>query len=288
MIASLIWFAVTALMALASGGGEGLLSSKPFYNPEAFSFGSLMGATSIAVLSFLGFDGITTLAEDARNGGQDVARATVLVCFICGGLFIAQTYLAQMVWPDYASFPQVETAFMDVSRRVGGESLFYFVSVALVVAGLGSSITGQASASRLLCGMGRDRLLPQGLFGYIHPKLGTPVYSVLLMGAVHLCGAAFLKFGEAAEVINFGAFVGFMAVNLSVIRHYFLRLKQQSGAQFFLNLVFPCLGFGICFYIWLNLSSFSLKLGAAWMVLGFFYLLFLTRRFRRSLGDLRL
>ncbi|MCI0422865.1 MAG: APC family permease [Acidobacteria bacterium] len=289
MIASLIWFAVTALMALASGGGEGLLSSKPFYNPEAFSFGSLMGAASIAVLSFLGFDGISTLAEDAQNGSRDIARATVLVCFICGGLFIGQTYLAQMVWPDYRSFPQVETAFMDVSRRVGGEPLFYFVSLALVVAGLGSSITGQASASRLLCGMGRDRLLPQRLFGYIHPKLGTPVYSVLLMGAVHLCGAAFLKFGEAAEVINFGAFVGFMAVNLSVIRHYFLQLKRRhSGAQLFLNLVFPSLGFGICFYIWLNLSRFALKLGAAWMVLGFFYLLFLTRGFRRSLGELKL
>ena len=69
------------------------------------------------------------------------------------------------------------------------------------------------------------------------------------MGAVHLLGAAFLKFGEAAEVINFGAFVGFMAVNLAVIRHYFLRLRQRSGIQLLLNLVFPALGFGICFLL---------------------------------------
>jgi putrescine importer len=286
MIVSLIWFAATAIAALAGGSGP-LLSSRPFYNPDAFSVGPLMSAASIAVLSFLGFDGITTLTEDSRNGSRDVARATILVCFICGGLFIAQTYLAQMVWPDYKTFPQIETAFMDVSRRVGGESLFYFVTIALVVSGLGSSITGQASASRLLCGMGRDRLLPQRLFGYIHPKLGTPVYSVLLMGAVHLLGAAFLKFGEAAEVINFGAFVGFMAVNLAVIRHYFLRLKQRSGTEFLLNLLFPSLGFGICFCIWLNLSRFSLKLGAAWMGLGFVYLLILTRGFRRGLGELK-
>ena len=289
MIASLVWFAVTALAYLSRAGtGAALLSSKPFYNPEAFSFSPLMGAASIAVLSFLGFDGISTLAEDARNGSRDIARATVLVCFICGGLFIGQTYLAQLVWPDYKTFSQIETAFMDVSRRVGGESLFYFISLALVVSGLGSSITGQASASRLLCGMGRDRLLPQRLFGYIHPKLGTPVYSVLLMGAVHLVGAAFLKFGEAAEVINFGAFVGFMAVNLAVIRHYFLRLRQRSGTQLLLNLVFPALGFGICFYIWLNLSRFSLKLGAVWMVLGLVYLLILTRGFRKGLGELKL
>jgi hypothetical protein len=89
-------------------------------------------------------------------------------------------------------------------------------------------------------------------------------------------------------VINFGAFVGFMTVNLAVIRHYFLRLKQRSGTQILLNLVFPSLGFGICFYIWLNLSRFSLKLGAVWMVLGFVYLLILTRGFRRSLGELKL
>jgi putrescine importer len=288
MIASLVWFALTAIAAITGAGSGALVSSRPLYNPEVFSVSSLMGAASIAVLSFLGFDGITTLAEDARNGSRDIARATVLVCFICGGLFIGQTYLAQLVWPDYKTLPQIETAFMDVSRRVGGDWLFYFVSIALVVSGLGSSITGQASASRLLCGMGRDRLLPQRLFGYIHPRLGTPVYSVLLMGVVHLLGAALLKFGEAAEVINFGAFVGFMSVNLAVIRHYFLRLKQRSGSQLFLNLVFPSLGFGICFYIWLNLSHFSLKLGAAWMGLGFVYLLILTRGFRRSLGELKL
>ncbi len=289
MIASLVWFVSAAVASLLAGVGEArILSMKPFYNAKEFAISPLMGAASIAVLSFLGFDGITTLAEDARNGSRDIARATVLVCFICGGLFIIQTYLAQMVWPDYRSFVQVETAFMDVSRLVGGQSLFYFVSLALVVAGLGSSITGQASASRLLCGMGRDRLLPQRIFGYIHPRLGTPVYSVLLMGSVHLVGAAFLKFGEAAEVINFGAFVGFMSVNLAVIRHYFFKLRDRDGLALLMNLIFPILGFVICFYIWLNLSKFSLTLGAVWMGLGLVYLLILTRGFRRKLGELKL
>jgi putrescine importer len=289
MITSLVWFVFATLATLAAGAGEGRwLSAKPFYNPGTFSFAPLMSATSIAVLSFLGFDGITTLSEDAKNGSADIARATVLVCFICGALFVLQTYVAQLAWPDYTTFSQMETAFMDVSRRVGGNWLFYFVSLALVVAGLGSAITAQASASRLLCGMGHDRLLPAKLFGYIHPKLGTPVYSVLLMGTVHLCGAVFLSFGEAAEVINFGAFVGFMAVNLSVIRHYFLRSKERKGFSLFLNLLFPSLGFAICFYIWLNLSHFSLKLGALWMILGFLYLAVLTRGFRRSLPELKL
>ena len=286
---SLVWFILVALRALLGGVGEGtLISSKPFFNPTTFTTGEIVGATSLAVLSFIGFDGVTTLAEDAKNPQRDIGRATILVCLICGCLFVLQSYLAQMIWPNYRSFSPVETAFMDVGQLVGGSALFYFLSFVLVVAGLASAVTGQASASRLLCGMGRDRLLPYRIFGYVHPKLGTPVYSVLLMGGVHLTGALLLKYVEAAELVNFGAFVGFMSVNLCVIRHYFLRLRYRRGKQILTNLVHPALGFGICFYIWLHLSHLALMLGALWMVLGFFYLLLLTRGFRRRLTELRL
>ena len=198
-----------------------------------------------------------------------------------------ESYLGQMVWPDYSKFSPVETAFMDIGRLVGGAALFYFISLALVVAGVSSAVTGQASASRMLYGMGRDRLLPYRIFGYIHPKLGTPIYSVLLMGGIQLIGALLLKFGEAAEMVNFGAFIGFMLVNLSVVRHYFVRLDKRKGAAFAYNLVLPGLGCGFCFYIWLNLSGFSFKLGALWMCLGLVYLVFLTRGFRKKLAELK-
>ncbi|HYK90557.1 MAG TPA: APC family permease [Acidobacteriota bacterium] len=289
MGASLIWFVVLALRAIIGGQGEGMLfSTKPFFNPATFSTGAVVGATSLAVLSFIGFDGVTTLAEDARNPQKDIGRATILVCFICGCLFVLQSYLAQMVWPDFHTFSPVETAFMDVGRQVGGAALFYFLSFVLVVAGLASAVTGQASASRLLCGMGRDRLLPYKVFGYVHPRLGTPVYSVLLMGSIHLAGALALEYVEAAELVNFGAFIGFMAVNLCVIRHYFLRLQHRSGMQLWMNLAHPALGVVICFYIWLHLSHLALTLGALWMALGFAYMLFLTRGFKRKLVELKL
>jgi len=144
-----------------------------------------------------------------------------------------------------------------------------------------SAVTGQASASRLLCGLGRDRLLSYRIFAYVHPKLGTPIYSVLLMGALHLAGALLLKYTEAAELVNFGAFIGFMLVNLSVIRHY-------SGGQILSSLILPALGFAICFYIWLHLSRFAMALGGFWMVIGFLYLVFLTRGFKKRLMDLKL
>jgi amino acid transporter len=285
MIASLVWFILHAARALWNGVGEGhLLSLKPFYHPQTFSFSAVMGATSLAVLSFIGFDGVTTLAEDARNPQRDIGRATVWVCFVAGGLFVFQSYLAQMVWPDYTTFAPVETAFMDVGRLVGGAALFYFISFALVVAGLACAITGQASASRLLCGMGRDRLLPYRVFGYVHPRLGTPVYSVALMGVIHLFGALLLQYAEAAELVNFGAFIGFMAVNLCVIQHYW----RQSHARPLADLLLPALGFAVCLYIWLHLSWLALALGGAWMLLGAVYLAWLTRGFKTKIVTLKL
>jgi len=288
MGASLVWFIVLAIRALWMGVGEGaLFSNRPFFNPQTFSFGEVIGATSLAVLSFIGFDGVTTLAEDAKDPRRDIGRATVLVCLIAGGLFVIESYLAQMVWPDYRAFSPVETAFLDIGKLVGGAALFYFLSFVLVVAGLAGAITGQASASRLLYGMGRDRLLPYRLFGYVHPKLGTPIYSVLLMGGIHLAGALILKYTEAAELVNFGAFLGFIAVNVCVIRHYWLRLGQRQGGQVIAHLLLPALGGSVCFYIWMHLSRFALALGALWITLGFLYLCLLTRGFKKKV-ELRL
>ena len=187
-----------------------------------------------------------------------------------------------MVWPDYTKFAPVETAFMDVGSLVGGNSLFYVLSFVLVVAGFASAITGQASASRLLYGMGRDRLLPHRIFAYVHPRLGTPIYSVLLMGGLHLMGALILKYTEAAELVNFGAFIGFMAVNLCVIRHYWLGKRERRPA----DLILPALGFAVCLYIWLHLSRLALGLGVLWMVIGIVYLLWLTRGFKHEIASL--
>jgi amino acid transporter len=286
MIGSLAWFVLMAVRALLVGTGAGtLISSKPFYSPDHFAWNSVLGATSLAALSYLGFDGISTLSEDAKNPGRDIWRATLLVCFLAGGLFVLQSYLGQMVWPDFSRFNPVETAFMDIGKLIGGNPLFFCISFVLVVGGLASAITGQASASRLLVGMGRDNLLPRKLFAYIHPRLGTPVYSVLLMGVVHLAGALCLRYTEAAQLVNFGALLGFMAVNAAVSWHFLWRLGQTN---YWLNLFLPGAGLIVCFALWIKLEHFALATGACWFGLGLVYLLFLTRGFRRPLVQLRL
>jgi amino acid transporter len=285
MSLSVIWFIGAAVRALLSGTGEGaLVSLKPFYNPAQFSFRSVMAATSIAAFSYLGFDGISTLAEDSRNPRKDIGRATIAVCLVAGVLFVAQAYLGQLVWPDFTSYPRTETAFLDVSRLVGGAELFLAVSFVLMVAGVASAVTGQASASRLLLGLGRDRLLPSRIFAYIHPKYSTPTYSILTMGAVTLAGGFLLSFQLAAEAINFGALIGFMGVNLSVVFHHFRSGPRPSMASFVANVLLPGAGFLVCLLIFANLSTTAKTVGVVWCLAGAGHAAVLTRGFRRELS----
>jgi putrescine importer len=282
-----IWFVWVAVRALLSGVGEGtVLSLKPFYNPSRFSFAPVISATSIAVFSFLGFDGISTLAEDAHEPRRNIGRATVLVCIITGVLFVLQAYLGQLAWPDYSSYPKTETAFLDVSRLVGGPTLLGAVTFILMVAGVASAVSGQASASRLLYGLGRDRMLPPSFFAYVSAKYSTPTFSVLTIGLVTLIGGFCLTFQLAAEAVNFGAFIGFMGVNVSVICHYFLGVRPRDN--YLRNLLLPLAGFFVCFYIFANLSAIAKWIGVIWCATGLAYLAFRTSGFRRPIGKLGL
>jgi amino acid transporter len=284
MTAILGGFLVAAVTALVRGAGMGVLFSlKPFYDPANFSVSALMAGTSIAAFSYLGFDGVSTLAEDSRHPTRDIGRATVIVCLACGLMFIAQAYFGQLAWPNFRTFPDVDTAFLDISRLVGGVRLMSMVTLALVVGGIASAVTGQASASRLLFGMGRDELLPSRIFAYIHPKYSTPTYAVLSMGVITLLAGFFFSFQKAAEAINFGALLGFMCVNLSVISHYYIRLKLRRGFYFVSNLLVPAAGFVVCLYIFLNLSVTAKWIGTVWAVVGMIYIAIRTSGFRKEL-----
>ena len=284
MAASVFWFVGSAIRSLGAGTGEGtLMSLKPFYNSATFSVSDVMAATSIAAFSYLGFDGISTLAEDARNPVRDIGRATVLVCLISAVAFVLQAYLGQLLWPDFNSYPSVETAFLDVARLSGGEFLFSMVSFVLLVAGFASAVTGQASASRLLFGMGRDGLLPSRVFTYIHPKYSTPTGGVLAVGIVAMLGGFFLSFQLAAEAVNFGALFGFMCVNASVVSHYFIRRASSQGARIAKHLILPCGGFVVCFFVFLSLSVTAKWIGVTWCLVGLVGLAYLTKGFQRDL-----
>jgi amino acid transporter len=276
---SIVWFVAAAIWALTHGVGRAtLFSLEPFYSAQNFSLKLVMAATPVAVLSFLGFDGISTLAEDAKEPEKNIARATILVCFVAGILFIFQTYLGQLIWPDYRTFSPVETAFSDIGRKIGGVGLAYLIALLVVAQAWASGIASQASASRLLYGMAREGKLPHVVFGYLHPRLRTPSYSMILMGAIALVAGLLLDLDKAAELVNFGACAGFMAVNLSVVGHYFFRRRERNGAALWKYLASPLIGFLVCFWIWLSVSPLAMKVGAVWTAAGIVYLVVVIRR----------
>jgi len=184
-------------------GWHGVFSVQPFYDPKTFNPRVIWTATSYAALTYIGFDGVTTLAEDVENPRRNVMLATVMVCLFTGIVGGLEVYLGQRVWPDYRSFPNVETAFMDVTRRVGGPLLFQALGVVLVLATVGAGLTGQVGAARLLYGMGRDNVVPRKLFAYLDPKRNTPTRNIWLIGIVAYIGTLFISYEQAGEVLRF-------------------------------------------------------------------------------------
>ncbi len=247
----------------------------PFYNPETFSPQAVFTGTSIAVLTYIGFDGISTLSEEVQNPRRNILRATVLVCLITGILASLEVYLAQLIWPHGRPFPDVDTAFSFVAGAAGGTWLFHTVNATLLVATIGSGSGSQLAAARLLYGMGRDNALPKSFFGAIDPKRRIPRNNVLFVGSLALIGAFVLTYQLGAELLNFGAFIAFMGVNLAAFTRYFLREKKT-----FMNFLPPLAGFAICFYIWLNLRTPAKLAGFAWLAAGLIYGAVKTRGFR--------
>lgn len=282
MIAAAVWFAIAAMFHVAGlAGWPSLLSAHAILRPEAYSTQAVMFGASIATLSYLGFDAVSTLAEDARDPRRDIGFATVFVCVLQTLICVAIAYLAALAWAPEKPFPNVETAILDISRLVGGDALFGFTSAVLLVAGLASSVASQAGASRLLYGMGRDGILPKKIFAHLDPRFATPVRSIWLMGLLSFVGALFIGFQQIVELVNFGAFAGFVLVNLSVIGHYYVRRRERSGAQIVTNLIFPLLGAIISAAIWFSLSLSAKIAGTAWLAIGLCYLTWLTRGFSR-------
>ncbi len=272
-------------------GIGGLFDSRPFYDSESFSLTAIGSATALAALTYIGFDGLTTLSEEVKNPRRNVLLAAVLTCVITGVWSGAQIYLAQVAWPDWASFARdltdeaartnaLDTAIMAVANRVGGATLDATLSIILLVGSVGSGITGQVGAARLLYGMGRDGVIPRRFFGHLDRKHASPSYDIMFVGVLALGGAFWLDYGECARLINFGAFLAFMGVNVAAASEYFFKAPVKTMRGFLLDFLPPMAGFLICLIMWLNLPAKTFLIGGAWLLAGVLCLAIRTNCFR--------
>jgi amino acid transporter len=281
-----VWLAIRYLWL--GQGWAGLLSTEPFYNPKTFNSHKILTATSFAALTYIGFDGVTTLAEDVENPKRNVLLAVVLTCIFAGVCSGFEAYLGARVWPDWHTFPNLETAFMDICSRVGGVVLFNAMGAILIVAAFGSGLTGTLGAARLLFGMGRDNVLPKKFFGYLKPGTSTPTYNILLIGGLAFVGAVALNYigsayEHAGELLNFGAFLAFMGVNFACFWQFSV-IAKKAGAQRRLvrDAILPIIGFLFCLVIWLNLNIIAKTVGGIWFAVGLLYVGYKTNWFRSA------
>jgi len=279
VIAAFLVLAITYL--LHRHGLSSLFAVRPFYEGHTFNVRAIATATSFSALTYIGFDGVTTLAEDVENPRRNVLLATVLVCAFTTLFSCLLVYLAQLVWPDYHTFPSIETAFMDVTRRVGGARLFQGMGIVILLGSLGSGLSGQAAAARLLFGMGRDNVLPRRLFGYLDPATNNPAVNIALVGLVALIGALTLGLEHAGELLNFGAFLSFMGVNIAAIRQYYFR-GQGGNRNALRDLAVPLVGLLFCLGMWLGLPALAKTVGISWFAIGVLYDAWRTKGFRKS------
>jgi amino acid transporter len=257
--------------------------TRPFYDPETFSFSAVSAGASLAVLTYFGFDSISTLSEEVHNPRRNILLATVLVCIITGVLASIQVYAAQLVWPG-TSFPDQDTAFCFVAGKAGGQWLFLAINLALIVGTIGAGSGAHLGAGRLLYAMGRDNAIPYKFFGVVNPRTHIPSNNIILVGVITLFGAFLLTFPLGAQFVNFGALIAFMGVNISSFVCYFLRNERKTFGHF----IVPVLGFLICLYLWLSLGYKAKIAGMCWLTTGILYGAYRTSWFRKPLQFVRI
>lgn len=258
-------------------------SLDPFYNPATFNPNLVMSAVSLGVLSFLGFDGIATLSEEAKDGRRGPSRAMMASLAIVGGLFVLQTYIAGCISPDGAVFAHNQgNAFYLVAQLVGGRWLYVVCAVATALSwGIFTALAAQTAVSRILFAMGRDGGLPHAL-AKVHPKFRTPYVASIFVGVLTL--VLVLTFGQMGSdtislFVNFGALTAFLLLHVTVIGYFFV--KKRDG-RWVAHLLVPLCGIAVIGYTWWSLDVPAKILGVTWMVIGIAYYLVLRYVLKRE------
>ncbi len=277
-------FVTMVVVQLANGAGDGTVASvKPFFH-DGVTLGAVLTGATVVCFSFIGFDAVTMYAEEAKTP-RIMPRAILLTVLIGGAIFLVAAYFTQLRFPTNAPFGEfTDDPLPQIGLIVGGPVFQAIFVSAGFAATLASGLASHASVSRMLLVMGRNNVLPRRFFGHIDAKTQTPTFNIILVGVISLLAAAF-SLELISAFINFGALIAFTFVNISVIAWFAIRQgRRRTFTDVVRFIVLPGIGMLLTGLLWINLHADALIGGIIWAVIGFAYLLFLTRGFRRPVA----
>ncbi len=281
----LVIFIAFGVVAIATHVNGAVFSFKPLYDPHYFSMHVVMSAVSIAVLSFLGFDAISTLSEETKGGSKTVGRATIYSLLIVGVLFMVQTWIAALIFPDFHNFKDIGNAFYEVATLAGGGWLGKLTAIATAVSwGIADALVAQAAIARILYSMARDRKLPK-IFAKVHPKYQTPYVSTIFVAVISIIVGIFFvsQIGALSSFVNFGALTAFLFLHVSVTVHY---IGKQKSKDYWNHFILPLIGFIIIGYVWISLAPQAKILGLSWLAIGIIIAIVLALQKKETSIDL--
>lgn len=240
----------------------------PLATQEGVSFSAILAGASLVCFSFLGFDSITTMAEETKDPKKTIPRAILLIVLSAGVMYFLTAYLIQRYVPGFA-YNNVDSAGYELMQSIGGDLLAGIFTFVIIFSILSQGLSSMSTVTRLLLVMGRTSLLP-GKFASIHPKTRTPVFNIVLMSVVSLT-SLFISLETAIKFVSFGALTAFLFVNVSVIAYYIVRQKQRGFRDILFRLICPLFGAGFVLYLIALLDSASLILGISWLGAGLVY-----------------
>ncbi|MFC5336940.1 APC family permease [Leucobacter denitrificans] len=285
---------VIVFMALAFkqylGGDVSIGLIEPFTFGEG-GIGAIASGAAILALSFLGFDAVSTLSEEAKNPRRDIPRAIIGATLLGGFFFILVSWTGALAFnPDWSTLTdtQIDAAGTTVMDSLGVSWFTSFFVAIYVVGAFGSGMTGQVSVSRILYAMGRDGMLPRSL-SKLGRRFGTPIVAACVV-SIFALSALFLSLDVVAFMISFGALAAFAMVNLSVIRTYIFpkggRRQPLTAKNVVLHLIFPLIGFALTIWLWTSLEALTWLVGAIWIAIGVVIIAIVTGGFKRPVPKL--
>jgi amino acid transporter len=271
------------LAALYHGKGNGALTLRPLYAPDLYHLKSIFTATSICVMSYLGFDAISTLSEEVTsNDKRIVGRAILSVLLIAAAILAVIAWIFGDLMSGFAIKDPAAATYEVVAWAIGPWASALTAWVMATLVGVTNALPMQVGVARVLYAMGRDRQLP-AVLAKIHPKHGTPYVGMVATTVISITVALLMRYqmDELVSIVNFGALSGFLLLHVSVIAQFWV--KGRSG-QWIVHLAVPVAGIIVVLAVLSGMSRLAMMLGVAWLIAGIVYGIILTNRRRAELA----